>query len=385
MFPQIVTPLLGAGFMQIKSLMVNCTYKKDGCTWKGELRDLKNHVQNKCSYREVPCPLGCNSAMKEIDKYNHLKKECPNRVYKCPHCGESDKYCNFAERHVKDCLMVPVQCPSPGCDVEIASGMILFHLLADCEFRLVECQFKEVGCTVRLLRQEMEEHERTEDKVHLKLTMRSLSSLKKRLRENSDGELSHAPIYPTTFRVNTSFHTASVLFKASPTSYQMKLKLMKYSNDKIRVSLFMVSGEHDNHFQWPFSGRIKIELLNQQCDDYHYSKVLDVIKAYPAVTGDDDEVCIARTILDLPCEDSSGGVLYKYKAKSFYYFRLTVRMGWLECSTIPEDEEFNIKYEAASSTSSKSDSSLPDLYAADIAAILLEDRDLEDGGLEYDI
>ncbi len=370
LFPQIVTPLLGAGFMQIKSLMVNCTYKKDGCTWKGELRDLKNHVQNKCSYREVPCPLGCNSAMKEIDTYNHLKKECPNRVYKCPHCGESDKYCNFAERHVKDCLMVPVRCPSPGCDVEIASGMILFHLLADCEFRLVECQFKEVGCTVRLLRQEMEEHERTEDKVHLKLTMRSLASLKKRLRENSDGELSHAPIYPTTFRVNTSFHTASVLFKASPTSYQMKLKLIKYLDDKIRVSVFMESEIYEDHLQQPFSRSIKIELLNQQCDDYHYSKVLDVIKAYPAVTDDDDEVCIARTILDLPCEDSSGGVLYKYKADSFYYFRLTVRMGWLECSTTPEDEEFNFnfKYEAASSTSSKSDIILPALYT-DIAVV----------------
>ncbi len=53
--------------MQIKALMVNCTYKKDGCTWEGELRDLKDHVADSCSCRKVQCPSGYNGTMKEIE------------------------------------------------------------------------------------------------------------------------------------------------------------------------------------------------------------------------------------------------------------------------------------------------------------------------------
>ena len=102
---------LHVGHRQIKSLLVRCGNHKDGCTWEGELRSSAIHARNKCQYREVDCPLGCEEKMKWINLASHQERECKNRPTECPECLETGTNWYITGDHVEDCLMVLSECP----------------------------------------------------------------------------------------------------------------------------------------------------------------------------------------------------------------------------------------------------------------------------------
>ncbi|KAJ7372395.1 hypothetical protein OS493_019847 [Desmophyllum pertusum] len=39
---------------EILALVVHCTFKDDGCIWKGEVRHLENHTST-CEFLKIPC------------------------------------------------------------------------------------------------------------------------------------------------------------------------------------------------------------------------------------------------------------------------------------------------------------------------------------------
>ena len=171
LFECIYTITLYVGHMQIKSLLVRCGNHKDGCTWEGELRSSAKHASDKCPYREVECPE-CDEKVKWSNLAKHEEEECIYRSYECPECLETNEYWYITGDHVEVCPMVLSECPSPGCEVEICDALVNFHMLTDCNYTKFPCKFEEVGCTVKLLRRDMEEHEK-EYKTHLELTLKS--------------------------------------------------------------------------------------------------------------------------------------------------------------------------------------------------------------------
>lgn len=75
-------------FMQreILALAVHCTFKVDGCAWKGEVRHLENHTST-CEFLKLPCVHPeCRVLLKKADLTKHLEKECNYRLEKCTFC-----------------------------------------------------------------------------------------------------------------------------------------------------------------------------------------------------------------------------------------------------------------------------------------------------------
>ena len=72
----------------IRGLQVYCSNKKDGCTWKGELKNLSGHInKNKregdCQFQVVRCRywdgeinIGCTVRKKRADLAKHEGNEC---------------------------------------------------------------------------------------------------------------------------------------------------------------------------------------------------------------------------------------------------------------------------------------------------------------------
>ena len=119
----------------INTLKVRCPHKKNGCEWVGELGDLNNHSTS-----------------------------CPKRPWKCQYCDLETTFEFGTNEHTPNCTQYPLPCPNqceigtvPRCDAEK-------HLLV-CPLQLVECEFANVGCEVKVPRRDLTRH-MTENAQH---------------------------------------------------------------------------------------------------------------------------------------------------------------------------------------------------------------------------
>ena len=124
----------------INKLKVHCPHKKSGCVWVGELGDLNQHSAS-----------------------------CPNRPWKCQHCNFETTYEVGTKDHTPNCTKYPEPCPNrceigtvPRCDVEK-------HLLV-CPLQLVECEFAQSGCDVKIPRGDLAKHMTENAQHHLMST-----------------------------------------------------------------------------------------------------------------------------------------------------------------------------------------------------------------------
>ena len=124
----------------INKLKVRCPHKKSGCDWMGELGDLNLHSNS-----------------------------CPKRPWKCQHCNFATTYKVGTNDHTPNCTKYPKPCPNcceigtvPRCDVEK-------HLLV-CPLQLVECEFAQSGCDVKVPRGDLAKHMTENAQYHLMST-----------------------------------------------------------------------------------------------------------------------------------------------------------------------------------------------------------------------
>ena len=261
-----------SGNLQIKSLSVRCSNKQHGCTWVGEFRALHQHTTDKCHYREVECPLGCNDSIWCTKLDNHTREECVNRNYECPDCKTMGKYCQMAGEHRQECLLLLEKCPRKGCDVEICSALVYFHQQTDCKFTIFDCKYKDVGCKVKLTRSDMSQHEK-DDGAHLQLAMTTLQKQKKYFKLIGPTlSAINGTLYPAVFKIpNFKFRktkSMKLLFLEHSAPYKFEVQ---FEFDKcISICFYIKQGPYDDILEWPFSETITIELLNQQEDSDHY-------------------------------------------------------------------------------------------------------------------
>ena len=177
----------------ISGLQVYCSNKKDGCTWKGELKNLSGHInkgkrEGDCQFEVVKCRYWgsdvftgcCNVEMKRADLANHEENECTSRPYTCQYC--EDKTTHFRmTAHYKCCPKFPVTCPNE-CDPKktMPREEVDAHIKNDCPLEPVACELCWAGCTARPQRKNIEKHTATNIVRHFKLVAKACGELNKR-------------------------------------------------------------------------------------------------------------------------------------------------------------------------------------------------------------
>ena len=71
----------------------------------------------------------------------------------------------------------------------------------------------------------------------------------------------------------------STPFYTGPEGYKLCLKVSAngdsyFKGTHLAVFAYIMRGEHDDHLSWPFSGRVKVELLNQLDDAKHHTRCI---------------------------------------------------------------------------------------------------------------
>ena len=158
---------------EIKALKVYCVNRRSGCTWSGEINNMKKHISADCLFVDIFCPSKCGLKLKRQCVQLHLSKECPCH---CQYCGTTGYKEEISRRHKKHCTHYPIPCPN-GCDLGVVPNVGMDAHRKICPLELVCCEYFNVGCDVRVTRRELGDHYKQNVTEHLNLTTNKMNSV----------------------------------------------------------------------------------------------------------------------------------------------------------------------------------------------------------------
>ena len=291
------------GKREIKALKVKCIERN--CQWKGTVGTLEAHVA-RCEFTLVPCPKQCKDS-KNKKKYfmrkdlnKHLKNDCPNRDYKCEYCGEKGTYAHITQVHDKICKQKILFCPNK-CTKTMPRQDIEEHVELECEYTVIACKFKKIGCTTEMKRGDMAAHEQN-DSLHLRKALNTVVELQDSNTHLQDSmtelQVSNTELREKVSKLESAANTTFTFkltkfqeimdsdeeftfpsFYTSPGGYHMTIRVDTNGDSDgkgTHVSVFapILEGKYDTELRWPFLGKVTFTLLNQLEDNNHQTRNL---------------------------------------------------------------------------------------------------------------
>ena len=283
---------ISVGKKAIRALPVKCDNVERGCKWEVTVGTLDEHVAL-CKFTPVPCPNQCKEMYKitlhmRKDLDHHVNNECPNRDYKCEYCGEKGTHANITQNHDRVCEKKKIPCTNTECTKTIERGKMKRHLDV-CDYTIIPCKYKNIGCDVKLTRKVMPAHEE-DDKIHFHQALGTVVKLQKKLDARKPQIVFKLTEYLK--KKDNNEPTISSSFYTSPRGYQMCLHV--YANGlghakQTHVSAYVsiLKEKHDDTLKWPFTGTYCIELLNQLEDKNHHTRTTNITSTHKLIVGSD--------------------------------------------------------------------------------------------------
>ena len=173
---------------------VNCQY----CHDTGEHHFIEGQHKEECPKLPLPCPNNCevgsvprekmkthrrvcqleilkclNKCGKRLERQYliaHMETECSNRTVECTHCHVLGPHSQIkGSLHRKLCPKLPLPCPNK-CEVGSVPREDMEAHRKECPLEMIQCEYHNVGCEVRMARKDQEKHENEKMKEHLMMT-----------------------------------------------------------------------------------------------------------------------------------------------------------------------------------------------------------------------
>ena len=284
---------------RVRNFKVKCPNERRNCPWQGSLGDVEKHTNKSCDYQIVICNIvDCNVKVERRQLTKHMQNECPQRMYKCPHCSIKDTYVEVTTTHFTVCEVMPLLCPA-GC----RSGRLLRrnmaqHLSVECPEEFVPCTLAIAGCEETVKRGDLQKHLQDKDK-HLDTVLSSYASLSLLVRDLLYGNTPNIPLpfRPWLQNTPTCYPRPKWVIKMEGFQEKKEKKELWFSDPvyshfggykmcfrvdangcgdgkgtHVSVFVCLMRGDNDDNLKWPFKGTIKVSLLNQLEDGQHHTK-----------------------------------------------------------------------------------------------------------------
>ena len=169
----------------INSLRIHCPNKAEGCTWKGQLKDLSAHCERDCQCQVVQCCHDrCQFRRQRRYMKNHEDKECRERPYKCQYCTHSSTFAFVTEVHYEICKQFPIPCVNKcQSDLRIPRCEHNEHL-ATCPLQPVPCEYSWAGCRHIPSRKDVQAHIQNNLLEHMELVAHAHKSSQEKMRRD---------------------------------------------------------------------------------------------------------------------------------------------------------------------------------------------------------
>ena len=142
----------------LNKMYMRCKNNNEGCQWKGQLKDLNEHINNQCKKQKIKCEnIGCKLMIKREDIKEHLK-QCGFKEILCPDCGVK-LIREQIEYHRTKCPKLKMECIQ-GCKKMVPRDEMNTHLVKECDYSKVLCNYSKIGCNKIVMRKEQRQHEK---------------------------------------------------------------------------------------------------------------------------------------------------------------------------------------------------------------------------------
>ena len=268
--PNCYSPLAGKYFKDtrtdydIRHLQIYCTNKEKGCNWQGNIKDIDTHIP-KCPNQVVTCDK-CKQNMQGHQLESHVKDKCVQRYYKCVYCQIVGKYDFITSRHQEVCPDVVLPCTNEGCQQNIKRCNMELHRQT-CPKEIVKCPYYDIGCHTEMKREDIDQHEENNTKIHLKKAV-------EKIKDKSHPVSIKLTKFSNHKRQQDEWKSPGFYTSAGGYKIRLNVDANGYREAKgTHISCFInvMPGENDEMLEWPFEGRFTIELLNQREDKNHRS------------------------------------------------------------------------------------------------------------------
>ena len=260
---------------EIKALHVYCVNKKNGCTWTGEVKDVKRHVDVDCQFVDMPCPSRCGIKLKRQCIESHLAKDCPCH---CQYCGFTGRKIDISTKHKKKCPKYPLPCPN-GCELGVvpSAGMAAHRKV--CPLELAQCDYCDVGCHDFVMRQELENHYTKRMPEHLNLMKLKLAST---VEELTKSEKKLVSIEKELGRTKKSLHDTRLNYdeitkRISTTEHQ--LGKLTSREQPVRENNTLLNTSHDTSMavQMQHEQNMKLNFITTFVRKYNWYMLVIII------------------------------------------------------------------------------------------------------------
>ena len=294
---------------------VLCSNKEQGCQWEGELGQLDNHLNYNsseekqlkgCQYSQIKC-LHCSEHFPRSKIEVHQSDQCQKRPFSCEYCNDYDSYYeDVTTNHWPVCECYSLECPQK-CGQALQRQHLKNHISNDCPLFVIDCDFQQIGCEVRLPRKDMPAHlvdsvvchqslqvlkfkevegnvkRLEEEKLEIKQKMVKLEEVNNDLSLQVVKLTEHLKIFKCPVEFTLTNYAKQKIWNIqwrSPPFYNdlkgYKLCLGVYPNGYgvfknkcVTIKLVLMKGEFDDQLEWPLTGKFCVQLLNQDQDEGH--------------------------------------------------------------------------------------------------------------------
>ena len=245
---------------------------------------------------------------------SHVETECPRRKVNCQYCHDTGEHQFIEGQHKEECPKLPLPCPNK-CEVGSVPREDMEAHRKECPLEMIQCEYHNVGCEVRMARKDQEKHENGEMKEHLKKTNNQLANALQRVEILLYLATNKAVARPTSTAVvlesslgwSDKLVAMVMMAKSGDQNCPVIFKMSQYNDKKddnvdwcsnslythnkgykmclhvdadgagdgegthLSVFLYLMKGPHDDELTWPLRGMFEIKLLNQISDSEHHS------------------------------------------------------------------------------------------------------------------
>ena len=195
--------------------------------------------------------------------------KCVQRYYKCVYCQIVGEYNFITGKQQEECLHVVLSCTNEGCQQKIKCCNMELHRQT-CPKEIVKCPYYDIGCHTEMKREDIDQHEENNTKIHLKKALVKIKDkshpVSIKLTEFSKHKRQQDKQYSSAFYTSAG-------------GYKLRIKLHTNGSGSgkdthISCSVNLMPGEYDDILEWPFQGEVTVELLNHLEDKNHYKQVI---------------------------------------------------------------------------------------------------------------